>query len=278
MTTKEEIKNELKVAHEQEVLGKSFKIYGDIENPLFLAKDVAVWIEHSNASVMLNKVDENEKTLKLCDVNNVYTTSKSRKTQEMWFLTEDGLYEVLMQSRKPIAKSFKKEVKNILKTIRKTGGYVANTDMMVNTYFGALPTAQKELVKGLFLNIEEQQKTINEQNAVLEEQKPLVTFAEKIMASNETLKVREVAKLAYDEGINIGQNKLYKKLREWGLILKDSTEPSQRGMNSGFFKVTETLIVTTYGSKLQLVTRVLPKGQIYIVNRLLKEKEKGLLN
>ena len=100
---------EIKVIDEREVLGKHFRVYGDIENPLFLAKDVAEWIEHSNPRMMLQKIDEDEKV-----VNNVYTLGGN---QEAWFLNEDGLYEVLMQSRKPIAKQFKKEVKKILKQI-----------------------------------------------------------------------------------------------------------------------------------------------------------------
>lgn len=95
----------LTVINQQEVLGKDFKIYGTAENPLFLAKDVAEWIEHSNPRMMLNNIDEEDKV-----VNNVYTLGGN---QEMWLLTEDGLYEVLMQSRKPIAKAFKKEVKKL---------------------------------------------------------------------------------------------------------------------------------------------------------------------
>ena len=75
------------------------------------AKDVAKWIEHSNVSMMLKSIDDDEKVTGVCDINNVYVTAKSRNTQQMLFLTEDGLYEVLFQSRKPIAKAFKKEVK-----------------------------------------------------------------------------------------------------------------------------------------------------------------------
>ena len=97
----------------QEVLGQEFKVYGDIEEPLFLAKDVAEMIENKNVSQMLNSVDEDEKLL--------YTLYISGQNREMWFLTEDGLYEVLMQSRKPIAKQFKKEIKAILKQLRRTG-------------------------------------------------------------------------------------------------------------------------------------------------------------
>lgn len=107
--------NNLTIINEQEVLGKHFAVYGDFENPLFLAKDVAEWIEYDVTSVnkMLNNVDDDEK------VRNIVPTLGGN--QEAWFLTEDGLYEVLMQSRKPIAKEFKKKVKEILKSIRKTG-------------------------------------------------------------------------------------------------------------------------------------------------------------
>ncbi|MFY8330652.1 phage antirepressor [Vagococcus carniphilus] len=103
----------LQVIDQREVLSKDFKIYGDLDNPLFLAKDVAEWIEYdvSNVSKMVKKVDEDEKVV--TRTNNTSAT----------FLTEDGLYEVLMQSRKPIAKKFKKEVKQILKDIRKHGMY-----------------------------------------------------------------------------------------------------------------------------------------------------------
>ena len=98
---------ELTVIQQQEILGKPLTVYGDFENPLFLAKEVAEWIEYDVSSVnkMLNNVDEDEK------VRNIIPTLGGN--QETWFLTEDGLYEVLMQSRKPIAKQFKKEVKDV---------------------------------------------------------------------------------------------------------------------------------------------------------------------
>lgn len=122
---------ELKVFKQQKVLSKEFKIYGDIENPLFLAKDVANWIEHSNTSKMLNSIEDDEKILA---ITNSYKQDLGhggmRNNIEQWFLTEDGLYEVLMQSRKPIAKQFKKEVKKILKQIRKDGYYLTkNADV-----------------------------------------------------------------------------------------------------------------------------------------------------
>jgi prophage antirepressor-like protein len=142
--------NEIKLLNEQEVLGKQFKVYGTPEEPLFLAKDVAEWLDLSNTTDMVSRVDEDEVTkLNLGGLQG-----------ECNFLTEDGLYEVLMQSRKPIAKEFKKEVKNILKTIRKSGGYVNNAEKMVDTYFSDIPDEQKTIIQGLLVGIEEKQKKI----------------------------------------------------------------------------------------------------------------------
>ena len=107
------------VIKETEVLGRMFKVYGTVEEPLFLAKDVAEVIEHSNVAMMLKNIDEDEKV-----INNVYTLDGN---QDMLFLTEYGLYEVLMQSRKPIAKAFKKEVKKILKALRLNQVELVNT-------------------------------------------------------------------------------------------------------------------------------------------------------
>lgn len=125
--------NELKVLNEQEVLGKQFRVYGTAEEPLFMAKDVAEWIEYDKSSVnkMLANVDDDEKGRK-----NVPTLGGM---QESWCLTENGLYEVLMLSRKPIAKQFKKEVKEILKSIRKHGIYATDNvidDILNNPDFG----------------------------------------------------------------------------------------------------------------------------------------------
>lgn len=152
--------NEIKVLNEQEVLGKQFKVYGTPEEPLFLAKDVAEWLDLSNTTDMVSRVDEDEVTkLNLGGLQG-----------ECNFLTENGLYEVLMQSRKPIAKQFKKEVKNILKTIRKTGGYVNNAEKMVDVYFSDIPDEQKVIIQGLLVGIEEKQnkiKTLSVENDLL---------------------------------------------------------------------------------------------------------------
>lgn len=122
---------ELQVFNQQEVLGKNFTIYGTAQEPLFLAKDVAEWIDHSDTQKMISSIDEDEKLMR--------TLFLSGQNRQAWFLTEDGLYEVLMQSRKPIAKQFKKQVKEILKTIRKHGMYAVddllnNPDMAIAAF------------------------------------------------------------------------------------------------------------------------------------------------
>ncbi|MBT2736149.1 BRO family protein [Bacillus sp. ISL-7] len=103
------------------VLGHEFGIYGNAEEPLFLAKDVAEWIGHSNVSKMIKDAElDDSETIKA----KVSTLTNSYNAM---FLTEDGIYEVLMQSRKPIAKQVKKEIKVILKEIRQTGVYIPDT-------------------------------------------------------------------------------------------------------------------------------------------------------
>ena len=114
---KENCKNEvLELVDEVEILGHKIKMYGSIENPLFLAKDVAEWIDYSKSngkykvSQMVKTVDDDEK--------GIYNVATLGGNQESIFLTEDGLYEVCMQSRKSIAKQMKKEIKKYLKSIR----------------------------------------------------------------------------------------------------------------------------------------------------------------
>lgn len=109
----------VQILKQQELLGKSFSVYGTSEQPLFLAKQIAEIIKVSNVSDLVSRIENDEKVLGLTDTLG--------GNQQSWFLTEDGLYEILMQSRKPIAKQFKKGVKEILKEIRKSGGYMISS-------------------------------------------------------------------------------------------------------------------------------------------------------
>lgn len=133
---------ELMVIDERVVFEKNFRVYGDFENPLFLARDVAEWIEHSNVTIMLNGIDNTEKIVIKIPSNNSLVGLQSNT--EYTFLTEDGLYEVLMLSRKPIAKEWKKKVKEILKEIRKTGSYSKPLTLSEQLYLQAQINLENE--------------------------------------------------------------------------------------------------------------------------------------
>ena len=148
-----------------EILGKEIKFYGSWENPYFLGKDVAEWIGYTkrsngtyDVSRMLETVDEDEKL-----VRKTYVSGQVRK---MWFLTEDGLYEVLMQSRQPIAKSLKKKIKTHLKQMRQTGGTV-EVGREEEFIYSMFPNLSEEVKQAMVLDLQrinrEQQEEIERQ-------------------------------------------------------------------------------------------------------------------
>lgn len=198
----------LMIIDEREVLGKEFKMYGTKENPLFLAKDVANWIEERDGYTVSRKVDEDEKV--------IHTICVSGQSREMTFLTEDGFYEVLMLSRKPIAKAFKKEVKQILKQIRQTGGYipVSQEDDEQELLAKAFLIAQK--------TIEKKEELLQQATKVIEEQKPLVEMAKDFLDKDGLVSVDDFAKNLAIKGL--GRNNMYKYLREQKILMTDEWE------------------------------------------------------
>lgn len=118
--------------NEVTLMGKTFNVYGTIEEPLFRAKDVADWIEHSDVHKMVQSVDDDEK------VRNIVPTLGG--IQETWLLTDNGVYEVLMLSRKPIVKDFKKEVKKMLHALR-----TKKATIMPTNFADALEAYAKEV-------------------------------------------------------------------------------------------------------------------------------------
>jgi anti-repressor protein len=246
--------NELQIIEQREVLGKDFKVYGDINNPLFMARDVAKWIEHSDVSTMMRTVDESEK------VTNIVCTLGG--SQEAWFLTEDGLYEVLMQSRKPIAKQFKAKVKEILKDIRKYGVF-ATEELLNNPDF---------LIKALSeLKSEREQRTQLE--AQISNDRPKVAFAEAVASSKDCVSINELAKLLKQNGMDIGQNRLFEKMRDEGYLCTCGDTynlPTQRAADMGVFMVKETAInAPNAAPAIRRKTMVTGKGIKYFINRYL---------
>ena len=280
---------ELQVFNEQVVLGKNFRIFGDKDNPLFLAKDVAEWIDYSQirpgtykTSQMIEPVHKDEKL-----VTTIKLPGDTQRRQH-WFLTEEGLYECLMLGRTEICHLFKKEVKRILKQIRQTGGMVVEgrEDEFIQNYF---PSFSDEVKLAMALDLKKQneqykqqleqqrqellekKRQIKEQKQTIEEQKPMVEFTNTVLKSKDNILVRQLAKIAQSEGIDLGERKLYNKLREWGMIFKNSTEPYQRYITDGTFVVEEKPVETAYTVILAKTTKVTPIGQVRIIERLKKE-------
>lgn len=249
--------NELKIIDEREVLGKQLRIYGDFENPLFKADEVAKWIEHSNVSKMLESVDDNEKIkLEVGTLTNGYSA---------WFLTEDGLYEVLMQSRKPIAKKFKKKVKEILKDVRKYGMYA--TDELLDN---------PDLIIKMATRLKEEKAKNKELEDKMKEDKPKVIFAEAVSIAKNTILVREMAKLIKQNGIDMGEKRLFIWLRENGYLIKkigtDYNMPTQRSMDLGLFEIKESPVLHSSGEiEISKTPKVTGKGQQYFLNIFLKD-------
>lgn len=202
--------NQLQVLKQTELLGQQFAVYGTPDEPLFKATDVAAIIEHSNITKMLSLVDDDEK-----GVNQLLTPGGN---QQVWFLTEDGLYEVLMQSRKPIAKQFKKGVKQILREVRTTGGYIATKadDSPEEIMARALQIANATLAKReARLQQLEAQTLIQEEQ--LKEQAPKVSYYDTTLQSVNTLTTTQIAK-----ELGLDAPKLNQKLKQAGVIFRQS--------------------------------------------------------
>lgn len=240
--------SQLEVMKETQVLNKDFKIYGSVHDPLFLAKDVAEWIEYSesNVSKLVSMVDDDEK------VRNIVTTLGGN--QESWFLTEDGLYEVLMQSRKPIAKQFKKQVKKILKDIRIYGTYT-----VPRTYAEALELAAQS------------QRVIDMQNQVIGELKPKADYLDRILKSKALVTITQIAK---DYGMS-GQA-MNKLLNSLGVQYKQSDQwLLYRHHHDKGYTSSETFVIEdVHGQeKVTMNTKWTQKGRLFLYEVL---KENGI--
>ena len=254
----------LKTLQTSNLLGREFTIYGTAENPLFLAKDVAEMIEHSNPRMMLKSVDEEEKQC----VNNPYAL---KGQQEQWFLTEYGLYEVLMQSRKSIAKEFKKGVKTILKEIRKNGGYIATSeeDDAEMILAKALKIADATL-KRKEQQLLEQKEQIDKQIKTINEMKPLADYCSEVLQSDSTYTLTQVSK-------DLGFKSVYKFL-DWAnknILYKQSNQwmPTSKYSDKGLFRTRTTKYFKsdgTIGTKMSTV--VTEKGREFLHNIISNNK------
>lgn len=207
--------NEVKIINKSNLLGKEIDVWGSVERPLFRANDLMNWLGIKNVTTLIERVDK-EEVLKL---------NLSSRSGETWFLTEDGLYEVLMSSRKPIAKQFKKGVKKILHEIRTKGGYIATNendsdeDIMARANVIAQRTLarREERIRQLETRTEQQAETINLQKKELTVAAPKAEYYDNTLASTTCITTTQVA-----DDLHITARTLNAKLKELGIIYSQS--------------------------------------------------------
>ena len=264
--------SEVFVISEQEVLGKIFRVYGTFENPLFMVKEIAEWIEYdiSKSSRLIESIDDEEKVR--------HYVSTLGGVQETWFVSEDGMYEILMQSRKPIAKQFKKQVKIVLKSIRKHGAYmteeVIEKTLTDPDFIIQLATQLKEeRIKRIA-----SENQIKEQKLIIAEQKPKVEMADRLFICDAEVNIGEVAKLFNEKirkGKSIGRTKLFDILRDEEVLMvygSEKNNPRQKYIDNGCFVLKTSTFDNGYGgTKMSSTTKVTPKGINWLWNFLIKK-------
>ena len=232
----------------------------EIENgPWFIGRDIATVLGYKNISDALKKhVDEEDKGVAKCDTPG--------GKQDLAIINESGLYSLILGSKLPNAKKFKRWVTSeVLPSIRKHGAY-----MTEDTLNKAL-TSPDFLIQ-LATKLKEEQEKSKQLEDELEKNSKMLN---QISASKNSLLVREVAKiLSNKHGITIGEKKLYQKLRDWGWVMKNSTEAKQEAIRYGYLEVREGTIEKACKVFTFHTTRVTGKGQRKILEKLLEEKGK----
>lgn len=189
--------------------------------------------------------------------------SMGRK-QSAKFISEGNMYRLISHSRLPSAEKFESWIfDEVLPTIRRTGGYVANEDMFIENYLPFL----EEPYQGLFRL---QMVAINQLNERIRHDQPLVEFANQVSDTTNLIDMNAMAKLAVEENIPIGRNRLFKWLRKKGILMSDNL-PYQKYIENGYFAVKETVFETQNMMKTHQQTLVTGKGQRYVIGRLKKE-------
>lgn len=249
--------NELK-AFENPEFGRVRTVSVDNE-PWFFAKDVC-----DALSIATNHVRE---SLDEDEVSNLRSTEIGPEFggKAPLIVSEAGLYSLILKSRKPEAKAFKRWITHdVIPAIRKTGGYQVPQSPAEQMAQGIL-AAQKLLA--------ERDATIAKQNEQIAVLTPKGIFADAVTASKMSILVGGLAKLIKQQGIDIGQKRLFAWMRENGFLIKSGTEknmPTQRAMDMKLFEVKEGSFVDGNGvNRITRTTKVTGKGQVYFVNKFL---------
>lgn len=232
--------------------------------PFFVGKDVASVLGYKDTSDALKRhVDEEDKLTR--------GITDSGQTRQMYLINESGLYSLILSSKLESAKRFKRWVTSeVLPSIRKHGAYMTpETIQKVLT--------DPDTIIQLATNLKEEMAKRMAAEALIERQKPQVLFAEAVQTSNTSILIGQLAKLITQNGVQIGQNRLFAWLRDEGYLGKKGAhynEPTQYAVERGWFEVTERTLNNPDGSvRITRTTKVTGKGQVYFINKFLSRKK-----
>lgn len=221
------------------------------DEPWFVSKDVLDGLGVDRTA--MRKLDDDEK--------GVYSIHTLGGDQQVSIVSEPGFYKLVMRSRKPEAKAFQRWVTHeVLPSIRRDGAYVASdgTEDDATLMARALIAAQR---------------TIERNARQIEEMRPKALFADAVATSHTSILVGDLAKLLKQNGVDMGQNRLFQWLRERGYLMKQGSSknmPTQRSMDMGLFEVKERTINNPDGSvRITKTTKVTGKGQQYFINQFM---------
>lgn len=231
--------------------------------PWFVGKDVAEVLGYTNPQKAIrDHVDAEDKT-----VNESFSVNGTA----IVLINESGLYSLILSSKLPTAKQFKRWVTSeVLPAIRKNGGYIhtSSEDTPDVIMAKALLLAQK--------TIEDKNTLIASQKKTIEKQLPKALFADAVSASNTSILVGELAKILKQNGAEMGQKRLFDWLRTNGYLIKGGSSynmPTQRSMEQGLFEIKETVVTHSNGhTTVTRTPKVTGKGQVYFVNKFLNNK------
>lgn len=227
------------------------------EEPYFVGKDVATILGYKNGSRDINTHVDEEDKLK-------YQISTAGQMRDQILINESGLYSLILSSKLPNAKKFKRWVTSeVLPTIRKHGAYMTDEkafDVVHNK-------------TGLADLLQQAADQLKQKDIEIAEMKPKALFADSVATSHTTILIGELAKILRGNGIDIGANRLFAWMREHGYLINrkgsDWNMPTQKSMNLGLFKIKETTINHSNGStSISKTPKVTGKGQQYFVNKL----------
>lgn len=248
---------------ESDQFGQVRAVRSEGGEPMFVASDVAKILGYRMASDMTRRLEEDEK-----GTRSVRTPGGE---QQMAVITEPGLYSAILGSRVPEARAFKRWVTHeVLPALRRDGGYmVARDETPEQTMARAVLLAQQ--------TIDRQRSRIAGLEAENEEMRPKALFADAVAASDGTCLIGEFAKMLRQNGVSIGQNRLFAMLREDGYLGKvgqNRNVPTQRSMELGLFRIKETAITHSDGHvTINRTPKLTGKGQRYFLERYGKTGE-----